>query len=102
MASAYLTRRVTFTAEHRYHRRDWSDEENTRVFGHSDAPYHAHTYACSVSVSGVVDPRSGMLVDLDALDRVLAREVIKRFDHKRINEDVPEFADGQLMPTAEN
>lgn len=42
-----------------------------------------------------------MLVDLALLDRVLALEVRERFDHRNINLDVPEFADGHLIPTGE-
>jgi len=32
---------------------------------------------------------------------VLAVEVRDRFDHRNINVDVPEFADGMLIPTGE-
>jgi len=42
-----------------------------------------------------------MLIDLSHLDRVLTAEVRERFDHRNINLDVPEFADGQLIPTGE-
>jgi 6-pyruvoyltetrahydropterin/6-carboxytetrahydropterin synthase len=102
MESVFLTRRVTFDAQHRYHRPDWSAAENERVFGEANAPYHGHTYTCSVTVSGPVDPVSGMLVDLKVLDRILDHEVVRRFHGKRINDDVPEFRDGKLTPTGEN
>ena len=102
MESVFLTRRVTFDAQHRYHRPDWSAAENERVFGEANAPYHGHTYTCSVTVSGQVDPVSGMLVDLRTLDRILDQEVVLRFHGKRINDDVPEFRDGKLAPTGEN
>ena len=102
MRSAFLTRRVTFDAQHRYHRPDWSAAENERVFGAATAPYHGHTYSCSVTVSGTVDPVSGMLVDLATLDRILDQEIVRRFHGKRINEDVPEFRDGKITPTGEN
>ena len=36
------------------------------------------------------------------LDRVLEAEVVSRFDHRNINLDVPEFAEGKLVPTGEN
>ena len=42
-----------------------------------------------------------MIVDLGVLDRVLQAEVRDRFDHRNINLDVPEFADGKLVPTGE-
>jgi 6-pyruvoyltetrahydropterin/6-carboxytetrahydropterin synthase len=103
MASAFLTRRITFAAAHRYRRPDWSDAENARVFGLCARPnYHGHSYTCDVTVRGEIDPVTGMLVDLGALDRVLATEVRERFDHRNINLDVPEFADGKLVPTGEN
>ena len=103
MAFAFLTRRVTFAAAHRYRRPDWSDEKNARVFGLcARDSFHGHSYACEVTVRGAIDPETGMLVDLARLDEVLAREVRERFDHRNINLDVPEFADGKLVPTGEN
>lgn len=103
MASALLTRRVSFSAAHRYRRPEWSDEENERTFGLCARPsFHGHTYTCDVTVRGAIDPRTGFCVDLAALDAVLAREVRDRFDHRNINLDVPEFADGKLVPTGEN
>ena len=103
MASALLTRRVTFAAAHRYHRPEWSDAENERVFGLCARPsFHGHSYVCEVTVRGEIDPVSGMLVDLGILDRVLAAEVRDRFDHRNINLDIPEFGDGKLVPTGEN
>ena len=43
-----------------------------------------------------------MVIDLGILDRVLTAEVRDRFDHRNINLDVPEFADGKQVPTGEN
>jgi 6-pyruvoyltetrahydropterin/6-carboxytetrahydropterin synthase len=98
----YLTRRVTFTAAHRYWRDDWSDDENKRVFGSWATPeFHGHEYVCDVTVTGEVDRVTGMIVDLALLDRVLDAEVTERFDHRDINVDVPEFRDGKLVPTCE-
>ena len=103
MASARLTRRVTFAAAHRYRRPDWSDAENERVFGLCARPsYHGHTYFCDVTVRGEIDERTGFCVDLALLDRVLEEQVRSRFDHRNINQDVPEFADGRLIPSGEN
>lgn len=101
--SAHLTRRVTFAAAHRYRIPEWSDAHNNEVFGLCARPsYHGHSYVCDVTVTGAIDPVTGMLVDLALLDRVLASEVRERFDHRNINTDVPEFADGKLVPTGEN
>ena len=99
---SYLTRRVTFAAAHRYRRPDWSDERNDQVFGLcARESFHGHSYVCDVVVTGDIDPTTGMIVDLGLLDRVLVAEVRDRFDHRNINLDVPEFADGKLVPTGE-
>ena len=100
--SSFLTRRVTFAAAHRYRRPDWTESKNVSVFGAcAHENYHGHSYVCDVTVTGEIDPVTGMIVDLGALDRVLAKEVRERFDHRNINLDVPEFADGRLIPTGE-
>ena len=103
MPTAYLTRRVSFAAAHRYRRAEWSDEKNEAVFGACARPnYHGHTYTCDVTVRGEIDDLTGFVVDLALLDRVLEAEVRQRFDHRNINLEVPEFADGKLVPTGEN
>jgi 6-pyruvoyltetrahydropterin/6-carboxytetrahydropterin synthase len=100
---ASLTRRVTFAAAHRYRLAEWSDEKNAQTFGLCARPnYHGHSYVCDVTVAGPIDPKTGFCVDLGQLDRILATEVRERFDHRNINLDVPEFADGKLVPTGEN
>ncbi|MGH7650855.1 MAG: 6-pyruvoyl trahydropterin synthase family protein [Gemmatimonadaceae bacterium] len=103
MPTASLTRRIAFSAAHRYSRPDWSDEKNVRTFGACAWPnYHGHTYVCDVTVSGPIDDVTGFVVDLGVLDDILRKEVGERFDHRNINLDVPEFADGKLVPTGEN
>lgn len=98
-----LTRTISFAAAHRYRRPDWSDERNERTFGLCARPsFHGHSYRCDVTVTGTLDPETGFVVDLGLLDRILADEVRERFDHRNINLDVPEFAEGRLMPTGEN
>jgi 6-pyruvoyltetrahydropterin/6-carboxytetrahydropterin synthase len=99
----YLTRRVSFAAAHRYRVTEWSDERNATTFGPCARPnYHGHSYVCDVTVTGEVDPVTGFVADLSLLDAALQREVRDRLDHANINLDVPEFADGRLMPTGEN
>src|SRR4029079_7336076 len=88
---------------HRYRRPDWSDEKNAAVFGQCANPhFHGHGYSCDVTVTGPIDDETGMIVDLGLLDRVLATEVRERFDHRNINLEVPEFAEGKIIPTGEN
>ena|SRR5687767_14381981 len=103
MPQATLTRRVTFAAAHRYRRPEWTDEKNEEVFGLcARESYHGHTYVCDVTIGGEIDPVTGFVFDLGEFDAVLADEVKHRFDHRNINTDVPEFADGLLVPSGEN
>lgn len=103
MARASLTRQVSFAAAHRYRRPEWSNEKNEEVFGLcSRESYHGHTYVCEVTVTGEIDPLTGFVADLGELDRILQVEVRERFDHRNINVDIPDFADGKLIPSGEN
>lgn len=103
MPHATLTRRLTFSAAHRYRRPEWSDAKNAEVFGACAHPnWHGHTYTCEVTVGGAIDPQTGFCADLAELDRVLAERVHARLDHRNLVLDVPEFAEGRAIPTSEN
>lgn len=98
-----LTRKVRFSAAHRYYRPDWSEERNRATFGPCSNPHgHGHNYLLEVSVAGKVDPETGFSVDLPLLDRVLREEVLEPLDHRHLNHDVPRFAPGGEIPTSEN
>lgn len=97
-----LTRMVEFRAVHRLYRPDWTDAKNRETFGPlSDPPGHPHDYRCEVTVSGPIDARMGMVVDLVKLDRILKEEVVDRLDGRHLNEEVPGLAYGQMLPTCE-
>jgi 6-pyruvoyltetrahydropterin/6-carboxytetrahydropterin synthase len=94
-------RRYRFAASHRLHSPQLSEEENCRVYGKCNNPYgHGHNYVVEVSVSGTVDPATGMIVNLIDLDNFVQQEVIESFDHKSLNEDVEVFQ--TVVPTTEN
>src|SRR4029078_7653196 len=70
------------------------------VFGRCfNPPAHGHNYLLEVTVSGDVDPKTGMVINLFDLKRVLLG-VLEEFDHKHLNLDMPYFAD--RIPTSEN
>jgi len=99
----YLTRSASFSAAHRYHRPEWSEERNQAVFGSCANPHgHGHNYLLEVTVAGSVDPITGFCVDLAQLDRILEEQVRQPLDHQHLNHAVPEFGPGALVPTAEN
>ena len=96
-----ITRRSYFSASHRLHNPDLSDEENRALYGCCNNEYgHGHNYWLDVTVRGKVDERTGMVMNLDDLMRIIQDEVIARLDHKHINHDVA-FMRG-VIPTAEN
>jgi 6-pyruvoyltetrahydropterin/6-carboxytetrahydropterin synthase len=98
-----LTRKLRFSAAHRYHRPEWSEERNREVFGPCANPHgHGHDYLLEATVAGEVDPVTGFSVDLGALDRILHEEVAIPLDHQHRNHAVPEFAPGGQIPTTEN
>jgi 6-pyruvoyltetrahydropterin/6-carboxytetrahydropterin synthase len=103
MATALLTRKIRFSAAHRYARPEWSEAENWRVFGACANPHgHGHGYLLEVTVQGRVSESTGFSVELSALDALLRQEVLDPFDHRHINHDVPAFGPGGLIPTCEN
>ena len=96
-----LTRRYRFAASHRLHSAHFGEEENQRVYGKCNNPYgHGHNYVVEVTVTGPVDPATGMIANLGDLDAFVEREVIEPFDHKYLNEEVRGIS--RDVPTTEN
>jgi 6-pyruvoyltetrahydropterin/6-carboxytetrahydropterin synthase len=97
-----LTRVYKFSASHRLHSPSLSVEVNRAIYGKCNNPYgHGHNYLLAVSVLGPLDSKSGRVADPRALDRLVREEILSAFDHKNLNIDVPEFADGKMVPTSE-
>jgi len=97
---AHLTRRYIFSASHRLHSDALSEDENRATYGKCNNPYgHGHNYALEVTVSGQVNPQTGMVCNLVDLDDAVRREVLERFDHENLNQR-QEFA--VAVPTTEN
>lgn len=96
-----VSRHAHFNAAHRLYNAAWSAEKNEAVFGKCNNPkYHGHNYELIVSVGGPVDPETGYVIDMKVLADLIKEEIEDRFDHKNLNEEVPEF--GALIPSAEN
>src|SRR5256885_15991324 len=98
MARARSTRRFTFAAGHRYWVNAWSPEENERGFGRLTVP-HGHNYILDVTVHGEIDERTGMVIDLSELKRIVGETVVDRFDHADLNADA---LFRNRVPTTEN
>ena len=90
-----------FNAAHRLHNNNWSDEQNTEVFGKCNNPnFHGHNYDLEVKVIGVCNPETGYVIDTKILSAIIQKEILDVFDHRNLNLDVPYFKD--INPTTEN
>jgi len=97
----FLTRRETFNAAHRLFREDYSDEKNMEIFGKCSNPnWHGHNYELFVTVIGLLDLQTGMVINLKKLSSLIQENVIEKLDHKNINTEV-DFMTGKLA-SAEN
>lgn len=95
-----LTRRYRFSAAHRLHSDQLSEAENDATYGKCNNPFgHGHNYVMEVTVRGAVDPGTGRVADLPSLDAFVAKEIVSRYDHRNLNEEVGELQG--LVPTTE-
>lgn len=87
-----LFREAYFNACHRMHNPIWSDEKNKSVFGLCNSPnFHGHNFKLIVKLTGEINPETGYIMDLKVLSELIEENVCKRFDHKNLNLDCPEF-----------
>jgi 6-pyruvoyltetrahydropterin/6-carboxytetrahydropterin synthase len=97
---AHLHRRYHFSASHRLHCDALDVEQNRDIYGKCNNSHgHGHNYSFQVTVSGHIDPLTGMVLDLNELDRVVGRDVLERFDQMNLNLDA---AFEHQVPTTEN
>jgi 6-pyruvoyltetrahydropterin/6-carboxytetrahydropterin synthase len=95
-----VTRRYRFPAAHVLARREFTPEQNQRIWGKCANPAgHGHDYGVELTLTGPLDPRSGRIVEPEALDALFEARIAARFGHRLLNDD-PAFAG--RVPTAEN
>ena len=95
-----VTRRYAFAASHRLDSPRLTTVENRRIYGKCNNPYgHGHNYVVEVSARGPRDA-NGRAIDTEALDGLVAREVLAPFDHRNLNAEVEAFYG--TVPTSEN
>ena len=98
---ATLTIGTHFSAAHRLALAELSDTENHELYGKCARPHgHGHNYHLEVTVQGEIDPRTGMIVELKALQDKIEQHIVEPFDHTFLNLDIPYFK--TVIPTAEN
>jgi 6-pyruvoyltetrahydropterin/6-carboxytetrahydropterin synthase len=81
-----FSRRYHFSASHRLHSEAYDAETNRAVYGKCNNPFgHGHNYVVQVTLRGPVDPITGMVCDLGALDSFARTNLLDRFDHVNLN-----------------
>lgn len=101
MSTVYVYRRAHFSASHRLFDASLSDEQNAEIFGGCSNPNgHGHNYYIEVCIAGIPDPKTGFVIDLKKVKRILQEKFLNFVDHKNLNTDVP-FLQG-INPTTEN
>ena len=73
----YLTRRTSFSAAHRLWSNELSEAENIALYEKCANPNgHGHNYILEVTVQGMPDPRTGMVLNLTDLKQAINEQVI--------------------------
>src|SRR5207247_10873287 len=85
-----VTRVYHFSAAHQLANPVRPAAENAALYGACHRA-HGHNYYLEVTVAGAPDPRTGMAVDLEALDGPVRRTVRDQVAHAKL-EDVPALA----------
>ncbi len=97
----YVTRREVFSASHRLTNPELSDAENDAIYDKCNYQYgHGHNYILEVVVAGKVNSKTGYVIDLKKLKRIVREKVISKVDHRHFNFDIEFMKD--IIPTAEN
>ena len=97
----YITRRETFSASHRLNNDKLSAEENRILFGNCNNPNgHGHNYILEVTISGGIEEKTGYVIDLKQLKKIVRENVVNKLDHKNLNMDVDFLRD--VIPSSEN
>lgn len=95
-----LTRVYRFSASHRLDSPQLSALDNAALYGKCNNPFgHGHNYVLHVSVAGEPDAATGRIVSPALLDRYVEERVLRVFDHRDMNADIPDF---RGVPTTEN
>lgn len=96
-----LTQQFEFSAAHRLHCSQFSDEKNQQLFGKcNNRAGHGHNYVLDITLSNQVDKLTGSIFPLGKFETIVKEQVIDRLDHKHLNHDVDHFSD--LNPSVEN
>ena len=80
--------------------RHFSAAHQLRLYDGSLEPLHGHNWRVKVTVAAVRLDAIGVVMDFHDLERLVDAAVVPM--HNRHLNDLPEFAEGRLNPSAEN
>ena len=92
----FITRREVFSSAHKLHNSNISEKENKKIFGKCNNT-HGHNFQLFVTVTGKINKKTGFVVDLRILKNIIKKLIIKKLDHKNIN-NTP-FMKGSIAST---
>jgi len=97
----YILRREHFSAAHRLFLPEYTDEENFEIFGKCSNPnWHGHNYILYVTIKGEINAKTGLVIHLRHVSKLIDEKILKKVDHKNLNIEV-DFLTGKV-PTSEN
>lgn len=97
----YITKKMNFSASHRLHNPELSNEENLKLFGKcANKNGHGHNFSIEVTVVGEINPKTGYVIDLKKLKQIIQDNLISLLDHSNLNLDIKFFQ--KNIPTSEN
>ena len=103
MHEVLMEQQFEFAASHRLHCDALDAEENRRIFGKcNNLSGHGHNYRLAVRVATQLPPaqEGPPRCTLDDIERIVAAEVLDRFDHTHLNTDTEAFR--TRNPSVEN
>ena len=96
-----LCRKAHFNAAHKVYNKNWSQKENSKVFGKCcNENFHGHNFDLIVKIYGEINKNTGMVINLNDLKKIIKNEIENELDHKNLNLDIPYFK--KIIPTTEN
>ena len=102
-----LTKIYSFSAAHRLHNEDFSEEKNKQVFGKCNNPMgHGHDYYLELTVKGDIEEETGMNLNIDYFTKERASgENIAKYLWKNLADKIPSpamLSHIRLWETSEN
>lgn len=90
-----ISKNYSFDSAHMLWDENLTEDENWNRFGKCSR-LHGHTYYLDVTVSGDIDPDTGMILNYHDLDKIM-KPLVDRIDHYYLNEIFPHLTTAELM-----